>query len=253
MVSNRPESDRHAESLMAHGTNDPIDFHTRVTQQFDSLYQTSPAFRERFEVWSRLIDRYSRPEQTVLDVGCGTGVFSFYAAQRNSRVIGVDGSSGMIEQCWQKHAALGGGNLEFIEANITTLPENGIAPAELVLCSSVLEYLPDFDASLEILRGLVSEGGVLIVSLPCFASYYRKVERIAYSLIGRPMFYRYLKCRVGDAEVKEKLAQHGFELLERQYYARPRIVPRWVGRILPARRYYMLFVDVARKQAGSTS
>jgi ubiquinone/menaquinone biosynthesis C-methylase UbiE len=159
----------------------------------------------------------------------------------------------MIEQCRQKHAALGGGNLEFIEANIATLPEKGITPVDLVLCSSVLEYLPDFDASIEIVRGLLSEGGVLIVSLQCFASCYRKVERIAYSLTGRPMFYRYLKCRVGDAQVKEKLAQRGFELLERQYYARPRIVPGWLGRILPTRRYYMLFVDVARKQSRSAS
>jgi 2-polyprenyl-6-hydroxyphenyl methylase/3-demethylubiquinone-9 3-methyltransferase len=238
---------------MAHGTSDPIEFHTHVTQHFDSLYQTSPAFRERFEVWSRLIDRYSHPDNTVLDVGCGTGVFSFYAAERNGRVIGVDGSSGMIEQCRQKHSDLGGGNLKFIEANITTLTEKGIAPADIVLCSSVLEYLPDFDASLEILRGLVTEGGIMIVSMPCSASYYRKLERIVYALTGRPRFYRYVKCRVGDAEVAEKLTQYGFELIERQYFARPRIVPRWLARILPPWRYYMLFVDVARRRARSES
>lgn len=68
------------------------------------------------------------PGQTVLDVGCGTGA-SFArlcgAVGPDGRVVGVDQSSGMLEQARRRIAQQGWTNIEVVEAAVqdATLPE----------------------------------------------------------------------------------------------------------------------------------
>ena len=48
----------------------------------------------------RLVDRYVRPGDTVLDIGCGPGLFTLPIARRvgeNGQVIAVDLQEGMLE------------------------------------------------------------------------------------------------------------------------------------------------------------
>ena len=62
-----------------------IDFHNDRALEFDSRYALSKAFQERFHVWTGLFDRYVTPTDQVLDLGCGSGVFSHYLAEKGLR------------------------------------------------------------------------------------------------------------------------------------------------------------------------
>lgn len=76
-----------------------IDWHTDIDRNFDQKYTTSKNFRERYFIWTDIIDKYSNDKFLVLDIGCGSGVFSFYSAEKNKEVIGIDASKEMLRIC----------------------------------------------------------------------------------------------------------------------------------------------------------
>jgi SAM-dependent methyltransferase len=62
-----------------------------------------------------------RPGQSVLDVGCGTGVAALTAARIGAKVKGLDLSPALLEHA-RKHAALAGFDVEFREGDAEALP-----------------------------------------------------------------------------------------------------------------------------------
>ncbi|MBI2606865.1 MAG: methyltransferase [Deltaproteobacteria bacterium] len=57
-------------------------------------------------------------EKTVLDLGCGSGILSFFASTSSTRVIGIDSSSRATTFARDTAAARGIQNIEFIHARI---------------------------------------------------------------------------------------------------------------------------------------
>jgi 2-polyprenyl-3-methyl-5-hydroxy-6-metoxy-1,4-benzoquinol methylase len=74
-----------------------IEWHTQIARNFDQKYSTSRNFTERYAIWTNVIDKYSNLSLSVLDIGCGSGVFTFYSAEKNNKVIGIDASKEMFE------------------------------------------------------------------------------------------------------------------------------------------------------------
>ena len=68
----------------------------------------------------REVERHLAGIRTVLDVAAGTGAFSIPLAQRGLAVTHVDFSPAMLALAREK--AEGVGNMQFVEANATTLP-----------------------------------------------------------------------------------------------------------------------------------
>lgn len=228
-------------------TENAVEWHSQNAAGFDNKYNHSRDFIERFETWTRVIDRYSDPQFRVLDVGCGSGVFSFYAAERNASVVGVDGSREMIELCGRKkpHNA---GNLSFVSADIASLSDTAKTKANLILCSSVLEYLDDLDGSLHAIVAMLERNGVVIFSMPNRTSIFRSVEPILYRFSGRPRYYRYVKNTLTLNELSSKLTACGLDILESAYFARTPILSS-LFHVLGAPQFSdNLFLVVARKR-----
>jgi 2-polyprenyl-3-methyl-5-hydroxy-6-metoxy-1,4-benzoquinol methylase len=94
----------------------------------------------------------------ILDYGCGTGDIAAALAARGYRVEARDKSAGMIAQARKLHA---GSTARFVEG---VLPANWRFDA--VICSSVLEYVPDASESLRELAGALKSGGWLLATVP---------------------------------------------------------------------------------------
>src|SRR6476469_5789602 len=62
-----------------------------------------------------------RPEQKVLDVGCGTGVGAITAARLGAVVTGLDLTPALLEKARQ-NADIAGVSIEFHEGDVEALP-----------------------------------------------------------------------------------------------------------------------------------
>lgn len=106
------------------------------------------------------------PGQTVVDIGCGTGVAARSAARkvgRSGRVIGVDVNPGMIGVA-RSLPAVDGPFIEWHEGSAYQLPLDD-GTCDVALCAQTLQFLADRSAAVaESLRVLVS-GGRLAVSV----------------------------------------------------------------------------------------
>jgi 2-polyprenyl-3-methyl-5-hydroxy-6-metoxy-1,4-benzoquinol methylase len=170
-----------------------IEWHTSIAIDFNANYHRRSNFQERFTVFSELIRTYSGSRKRVIDLGCGGGVFSLYAAQFNAHVTGIDGSDAMISIGKRKLEAGKFKNVDFAVKDITALTSAEVTTADLIICSSVLEYLDDLPKAIAVIDGLLNAGGTLIVSMPNKSSIYRKLEKIAFRLFRKPRYYQFVK------------------------------------------------------------
>jgi ubiquinone/menaquinone biosynthesis C-methylase UbiE len=100
------------------------------------------------------------PENTVLDVGAGTGFLTEGAAKIARKVIALDFSEAMMSEA---RAKLGRSNVEFRIGNVEQIPLPN-ASVDAVIGNMVLHHCPSPEAAVrEIARVLVS-GGRLVLS-----------------------------------------------------------------------------------------
>ena len=194
-----------------------IDFHSETAIKFDEKYNQSLQFQERFRVWTALFEQYIQPGMSVLDAGCGSGIFSIYLAEKECKVVGIDGSGKMIELC--NHNKVGKGlSIAFKHEELPLKQPQNYVQKDVILCSSVLEYIIDYEEVIEQFMQILNPAGFLIVSMPNKDSWYRKVEKYIFKITKRPSYYAYIKHIVSEKDFTKNLNQYGFELQKIVYY-----------------------------------
>ena len=101
------------------------------------------------------------PDQYVLDIATGTGMVAIEAAQivgTKGKVIGVDISTGMLEQAKHKAKVLGLTNIEFqlADAEALELPANSV---DRVLCGSAFIWMSDLIGVLRLWHRFLKPNG----------------------------------------------------------------------------------------------
>ncbi|MDA8095093.1 MAG: class I SAM-dependent methyltransferase [Betaproteobacteria bacterium] len=209
-------------------SRDAIQWHSDIASAFDSKYRGSPAFQERYALWTGLIDRFSARGDVVLDLGCGSGIFATYAAKRTAQVIALDGSDQMLVLATRKAEHERADNIRFVHSTLEEAPSLGLPLVDLLLCSSVLEYSGQLGHDLAFISSSLRRGGVLLVSMPNGQSLYRTLERWTYRLFGFPKYYGCVKTVTTEAAFKGMLAHHSLEVLDTHFYG----AIGWFGRAM---------------------
>jgi ubiquinone/menaquinone biosynthesis C-methylase UbiE len=228
-------------------TRDPIMWHSETADEFAASYSKSSDKKERYQVWTKLIRQYSHEESDVIDLGCGNGIFSFYAAMLNRNVYGVDGSDKMISLCEAEKARQNIQNISFINSRIETLPRLLNVKADLIICSSLLEYLEDLSRSLEIVLDLLKRGGFVLISLPNKSSLYRKLEPFLFRFTGRPRYYACVKNVMTVEAMVEQLRNYGIKPLGYHFYGKTALLSLLFRKIGFARYSDNLIVFIGEK------
>jgi putative AdoMet-dependent methyltransferase len=83
------------------------------------------------------------PDQTVIDMGCGTGAFAIHAANYSRKVYAVDISDAMLKYARKKAAGAKLENIDFFQGGFLTY-QHCVEPADAAVSVLVLHHLPDF-------------------------------------------------------------------------------------------------------------
>ena len=101
-----------------------------------------------------------RPNETVLDLGTGTGTAARLAQGEGRRVIGLDGATGMLEIARREAPGV-----EFLEADFTRVPLAD-GSVQVVLAVHALLFASDRVAALREWLRVAAPGGRLSLSVP---------------------------------------------------------------------------------------
>ena len=134
--------------------------YTRLSQIYDTGW--SGMATRYVPLLVRLLDEMGRPEASVLDLACGTGILATALAQRGHRVRGIDLSPEMIRIARERAQAL-----PTISFEVSDMRRIGSDEAyDLVTCTyDSVNYLTDpadLRALFASVAGCLSRGGVFV-------------------------------------------------------------------------------------------
>lgn len=101
-------------------------------------------------------------DDTLIDLGSGTGAFAIQAAQTCAQVYAVDVSPAMLNYARQKANANGLTNIEFHRGGFLTY-EHQAKTVDFIVTKYALHHLPDFWKMIALLRmgAMLKTGGIL--------------------------------------------------------------------------------------------
>ncbi|WJI10165.1 class I SAM-dependent methyltransferase [Methanobacterium sp. CWC-01] len=108
---------------------------------------------------------YLHPGIKILDLGCNTGILSFYMAKKGCEVLGVDLASNAIESAKinKRHHKIENVQFESIDFILDWKKEKEF---DLILCNQVIEHIPRDDLFLNKIFLSLKEKGDLILFTP---------------------------------------------------------------------------------------
>jgi SAM-dependent methyltransferase len=147
--------------------------------------------------------------RSILDAGCGGGVFSFELAKRHPQatVVGVDMEADLVTRANTMAERAGLTNVHFEQRDVTQLPYD--ADFDLVVSVDNLEHVEDDVAAMRDLFSALRPGGTLVVHVPGYERRWLIFgKRVNFDVPGhvRPGY------RAG--ELVERLEKAGFEVGE---------------------------------------
>jgi ubiquinone/menaquinone biosynthesis C-methylase UbiE len=191
-----------------------VQFHEDLASQWESGYLRG-SFKSRLELFCAILDRRVAAGERWLDLGCGSGIITRELSRRGAIVTGVDGSPAMLSYAKSRPNPQNAPPITWVLADIQKLAWLDSASCDGILCSSVIEYMPDPSSFLEEISRVLRPGGTLILSIPPRGSVIRtaqKIFRVIFGIIGKDA-YPYLsvsKFELSPKRVKNWLAEADF-------------------------------------------
>ena len=150
----------------------------------------------------------------ALELGCGTGTTALKLCDGTQRYVATDISEGMIAIAQGKIAGQAGHQPEFRVAGIARDAFAG-EDFNTVLAFNLLHLVPDLDAALAIIHGLLPEDGLFISKTPAVGAkwYYRPLV-FGMQLFGRAPHVNFLSVD----QVDHAIAAAGFRIVETGLY-----------------------------------
>lgn len=138
------------------------DFHSSTSVQSKIINKNNFTYRNI----TSLIRKYViGSNNKILDIGCGSGTISFFAASLGNLVMGIDVSDNAISACIKSSKRL---NLsDKTQFKVTEFPDD--YPAErydFIFCFEVLEHLKKDKTALNKIFSLLKKDGVALISVP---------------------------------------------------------------------------------------
>ncbi|PKF60177.1 SAM-dependent methyltransferase [Psychromonas sp. psych-6C06] len=114
------------------------------------------------KAYSELVKNCDIEGLTVLDFGCGTGSLTQLISPAVKSIIAIDSSPEMIKYLDMKTLDNVTSISEYLSNELIVKRPEFESKFDLIVASSVCSFLPDYEATLSLLKSLLKEGGVFI-------------------------------------------------------------------------------------------
>jgi 2-polyprenyl-3-methyl-5-hydroxy-6-metoxy-1,4-benzoquinol methylase len=193
-----------------------LDHFSERASEWNGLYAL-PRFADRLRLFVQAVVERVQPGGQILDYGCGTGTLARALAEKGFMVTAVDGAEGMIRQARKDHQ-LPNLSFELIESAAW---RPGQSAYDGIVCSSVIEYIPDEKDVIRRFGSALRPGGLAAISVPNGLSMVNH---------GRNMISRLLPLR-SDSQYAQRLyypdglaslfAEANLEIIGKRYFEFP--------------------------------
>ncbi len=149
-----------AENLAAYYQSETYISHTDANKSlFDKIYQSVK--KHTLNQKLKLINSFQTQENTLLDIGCGTGDFLKQCRNNNWNVAGVEPNANARDLANKK-----------LQLSIATILEDVQQNTyDVITLWHVLEHVADLDTYISQLKKLLKPNGRLIIAVPNYQSY----------------------------------------------------------------------------------
>ncbi|MFA5259870.1 MAG: methyltransferase domain-containing protein [Candidatus Omnitrophota bacterium] len=132
-------------------------------EMFDEQHQKFRDYEREFREMMDFLGLHNTEDKTIVDLGCGTGAISIFAASLFKAVYAVDISNVMIEKA-KKKLNKDVHNLKFVNAGFLSYEHEGDR-ADVVVTKVAFHHLPDFWKQIALLRinRMLKMGGLLYI------------------------------------------------------------------------------------------
>ena len=226
---------------------DAVTYYSQAASGFHASYAADANRQERLAVWCQFIDRYVQGANSAYDLGCGSGILACELGSRGIQTVGVDGAAGMLAIAARSAAEQGLSHVRFVEQRLPIEQPEQWRPADAVISSSALEYLPSLPDALRSIHGMLRPGGTLVFSVSNRDSLSRALVRLVHRLTGRPAYFGLLRQFSTPEGLRSDLALAGFTPLDHAYFARADRVNRLLSRVVPLPRASNMIIVAARR------
>ncbi len=217
---------------------DVVAYHGKLAADWEGRYQKR-SFQVRIEVLEECLQGRKLTGTRWLDAGCGTGTLTRFLAERGCSVTGLDAAPRMIEiarERAQEHSRKDQMRFEVADRDGAGTMERlayAVASLDGILCSSVLEYIPQPEQHLGEFARTLKPGGLLLISVPNAQSAVRRAQVGVYRW-GRRLgqrwlqFIEYSRNEYSASAFEALLNAHHFEVEKVIVFGSP--IPRWIQR-----------------------
>lgn len=149
----------------------------------------------------------------VLDIGCSVGTISLYVANKGNEILGIDISENAINIAQNSAELLGIKNASFKAINFldTDLQEK----FDFIICSEILEHLPEDKLALNKIHKLLTRGGILCIDVPTESAPLHRLRMYLFKKDAFDVSLEHLR-RYSSNEIASILKNLGFKIIENQ-------------------------------------
>jgi ubiquinone/menaquinone biosynthesis C-methylase UbiE len=179
-------------------------FYNTIADDFDSIMNMYDTNRRIEVIFNDFLGSENLKDKSLLDAGCGTGIFTTKAIDRGANVTSIDIAPKLVELTKKKNP-----KTNAIEASLLNLPfeDNTF---DYVISSDVIEHTPDpYKATKELIR-VLKPGGKICITVPNRSFWFFSVK---IANIFKLRNYQGLENWVHYRELKEFLKKNNIEII----------------------------------------
>jgi ubiquinone/menaquinone biosynthesis C-methylase UbiE len=169
-------------------------FWNKISKKYDSW--VTNAFSDQYKAYRSKFKSNVSMDDTVLEIGTGTGDIAFNLTGRCKKVIGTDISKGMIEIAQRKNDEKKYKNLTFLveDAYHLSFPDSYF---DKIVCCNILQVMKEPARAVSEGKRVLKPGGEFLSITYCYgdSSLFEQIKLIKWAILyGLPGYWSNFKC-----------------------------------------------------------